>query len=209
MVTTILKAPGQIMPDQLQTNLTYIDVTTSSIGTGGTVYGSVRYRPTAVYDVNPIIGGTTIPGFTELAAFYSFYRVIASSIQARLVNQDSTTAVLCVLVPLNQDPTISPSAATIQSWQMNPYAQQHLISSKGGMDQCTLKHEIATQKMAGTRGIYFDDSYASQVTTTPANNWFWALGVLSEGGVNFTNGVTFQVKMNITVQFYDRKELIT
>lgn len=205
--TLRVKTPGAIVPDRLITTLKYIDVNHSSIGTPATVFGSIRYRPTAVYDIDPTIGGTTVSGFTELAAFYNYYRVHSSHIRVHFVNQDTTTAPLIIVLPLNNDPGSAPSAATIQSWQMNPYNSFKLLSSKGGMDRGVVQNVISTEKFVGTRAVRFDDSYAAPVTAIPVNNWFWGVGVLSEGGVNFTNGLTFQVLLSMVVEFYDRKEL--
>lgn len=203
----IVKNPGAIVPDRLITTLNYIDVNHSSIGNPATVYGSYRYRPTSVYDIDPSIGGTTVAGFAELAAFYNYYRVHSSSIKVHFVNQDTATAPLIIVLPLNNDPGSGPSAATIQSWQMNPYSHFKLLSAKGGMDRGVVFNHITTEKFVGSRAVRFDDSYASAVTTIPSNNWFWGVGVLSEGGVNFTNGLTFQVLLSVRVEFYDRKEL--
>jgi hypothetical protein len=204
-----VRQPGKIVPDKLVTTLSYIDVSHSSIGIPATVAGSFRYRPTAIYDVDPLIGGTTIPGFTELSALYNYYRVHSSTIKGYFVNQDATTAPLIIILPLNSDPGSGPTPTTLQSWEMNPYSKMYLMSSKGGYDRAIITNHMTTKKLVGSQSVKYDDTYASAVTTVPTNNWYWAVGALSEGGVNFTLGVTYQVKIDITVEFYDRKELLS
>lgn len=206
--TLVVRQPGAIMPDRLRVKLMFMDQTVSVIGSGGAaLFASRRYRPTALYDVDPTLGGTTIAGFTALSSLYGYYRVHASSIKLWFSNLDTGTAICCVCLPLNNDPGAAPGIGIIQSWQMNPFTRQAFMSGQGGLDRCKVSNYVSVKKLVGTSAVKFDDSYAATVGSIPVNNVFWAFAVISEDGTTMTKGVSFQVRMTMYCEFYDRKEL--
>jgi len=194
---------GLIMPDRLYTRLRFY-------GLGGynlvaALTASSRYRPSAAYDVDPLIASTATPGFAECAAFYSNYRVTTSTAVVRFVNPSTTVGIQAILVPLNQDPGAVPGAGVIASWPSNPYCKTKVLGC-GGSKAETLSCSMSTEKIFGSKMIYFDDNFASLVTGVPANNWWWAVAVIAPAAT--TAFVTVEFEINMGVEFFSRKELL-
>lgn len=166
-----------------------------------------RYLPSAAYDVDPALGSTSMPGYAELAALYNSYRVNQSRLRVMFMSADPSRNSSGLIVPLNTDPTSSPSAAFINSCSMNPYAKFRMVPSRG--IAMTLSTRMSTEKIFGSKAVYFDDNFSSLVTTIPANNWYWFIGVIAATTVaSSALTVTISVEIELDVEFFCRKELL-
>jgi hypothetical protein len=167
-----------------------------------------RYRPSAAYDVDPVLGSTTMPGFTELAGIYNSYRVTKSKFRFEIVSNDARTGSV-VLIPLNTDPTGAPGATTVESWPMNPYRVYKMIPPTGARP-VILEKTMSTEKIFGSKAVYFDDNFMSLTNTIPNNNWFWAVGIHSPVPIATTAwSCTSLIVITIHVEFFNRKELLS
>ena len=95
------------MPSRLRTTLKYN--TSGILNNAGVVFANVRLKPTDAYDVDPTLGSTSMPGFTELAAIYRYYRVRACLFKADFSNRESFPLMAYVAL-VNQDPGQNSSA---------------------------------------------------------------------------------------------------
>lgn len=195
----------QIMPDRLLTKLTYKGFTGMTIPAAGTNF-SRRWMPTAAFDIDPLLGSTTVVGYTELSAFYNAYRVNSSVLTCRFAN---TTNTPCqgVIVPLNADPGVAPTLPVVQSWENNPYSVVKLVPSTGATIVSSSRY-MSTEKLYGTKMVLYDDNFASLTNTIPVNNWFWAVAILSPGSVAVATTIQVEVDITIQLEFYDRKALL-
>jgi hypothetical protein len=167
---------------------------------------SYRYQPTGAQDVDPALGGITMPGFDEFALVYASYRVLGSRIKCKL-SGISTTPVTVIVVPLNADPGATPTVATIISWRGQPYAISKLTGSAGS-PAIEIENSMTTAKMFGSNMVLSDDNFAALVSTVPVNNWFWAIGIY-QNFVFAAQPVVSDIQILVDVQFYDRKYLAT
>jgi hypothetical protein len=196
-----------IMPDRLYTKLVFSGSGVLTIpALSFTV--AARYRPSSAFDVDPLLGGTIMPGFTELTAIYGAYRVTSSRITVEFVNESTTASCTACVLPLNADPGASPSSATVQSWPGNPYSKYKILPLAGG-PSLDLTNEMSTEKIFGSKMVYFDDSFTAAVTTNPVNNWFWAIGLSTNPAAVANINVSNLLKIEIGLEFFDRKALTT
>lgn len=203
---SLLKLPrrvGLIMPDRMFTRLRFYGLGAQTL-TAAT-NASLRYRPTSAFDTDPNLGSAAVPGFTELAAFYSAYRVTTSKATIRFVNPSATVGIQVVLLPLNQDPGASPPSSTTDFWPANPYAIKKLLGC-GGSRAETLSCTMSTEKIFGSKMVYFDDAFSSAVTTNPTNNWYWAIGIIAPVATTVT--ITLEISIDMGVEFFNRKVLV-
>jgi hypothetical protein len=165
---------------------------------------SVRYRPTAVYDVDPVLGSTSTPGFSEFAAFYQFYRTHSYSYEIDVVSKE-TFPMLAIVTNSNVDP----GTTGIGTYMGNPYTESTLLSGNAG-GPCTKRFvgRYRIVDVVGSIAPETDDSFASLVNTVPTNNTFVTLGIDGIGST-ITNGVTYLLKIRMGVRFYERKILAT
>lgn len=204
-VTKIPRTVDRIIADRMMTRLSYNGLSSFVIAAATSTI-SKRWSPTAVYDVDPAIGGSTCIGFNEMAAFYSYYRTIRSSLRVRFANS-TNSPVQALIIPLNGDPGATPSSTLLQSFVNNPYSKIKMVSGDGS-PVTTLGHRMTTEKIFGSKSIYFDDAFASAVTTVPVNNWYWCVALLSPNTVGSNLTVVVQIEILMDVEFFGRKNLL-
>jgi len=191
-----------IVSDRIITRLAYCGISSLIVPLGGVA--AIRYRPTAVFDVDPVLGSTSVPGFAELAALFFNYRTFMSRIRVRVVSGVAPTSV--VVIPLNADPTGAPSGLTVQSWTSNSFAQYKLVPAQGG-PMTNFEISMSTEKIFGSKMVLFDDNFASSVTTIPVNNWFWAIGGINAAG-GLATTCTLSVEIDMGVEFFTRRTVL-
>jgi hypothetical protein len=200
-LTVVPRASGLIVPDRMYTKLRFFGASTISFVIGDTVHAK-RWRPTAAFDVDPLLGSTATPGFAEFSTFYSSYRVTSSNFRAEFT-QTSTVGLTAIIVPLNADPGATPTFTTAASWASLPFAK-HKMLPPAGSPTVTLSQSMSTEKIFGSDMVYFDDNFASLVTTVPNNNWYWAIGVIASPAVGGLVNVNFMADIELGIEFYDR-----
>lgn len=191
-------------PDRMITTLKFFSAPIPALV--GLSSAAFRYTPTNAFDVEPLLGGITMPGFDEFAAVYASYRVLASRITVKVVGA-SISPLTVIVLPLNADPGASPAVATIIAWRSSPYAKAMMVGT-GGSPAVTIQNSMTTAKIYGSNSVTLDDSFASLVTTGPINNWYWAIGFY-QNVVFAANPVYTDIQIEVDVQFYDRKFLQT
>jgi hypothetical protein len=145
-----------------------------------------------------------MPGFVEFSQLYGSYRVTWSKIIVRFTPTASSQPLLICLVPLNFDLGGTPTPATLVSLPDQPYAKNKLLGVTGS-PSVTLAQEMSTEKIYGSKMIYFDDNFSSPVTTVPNNNWFW--NISSATSVPAASAITNYIdySLSVGIEFFDRK----
>lgn len=193
-----------IVPDKMSVRLSYKGYATLTIAAASSAI-SKRWTPNAAYDMDPLVGSTTVVGFSEFATLYGSYRVLASKMITRLGNTTSTP-VVAVQLPLNLDPGSSPTGTVQQSWLNNPYACTTLVAASGGPIS-RLTSNMSTEKIYGSKMVYVDDNFSAPTTSLPANLWYWALSLQIPSVAGSNIPVTVETEIWIDVDFYDRRIL--
>jgi len=169
-----------------------------------TTGANYRWRPTAAFDVDPALGGTSMAGFAELATYYATYRVYSSTIFASVANTSTVSPIILIVTPYNADPTNSMSVANIIASIENPYAKTR-DSGLLGCPPTTVKNTMTTQKIYGDPAVFYDHNFSSLVTTIPTNNWFWNVAILSPATI--ATAISLHVNVDVDIEFFDRSFL--
>jgi len=196
------RSPQLIISDRIYTKLTFGGFANLTIAAATAVIAR-RYTPSAAYDVDPLVGSTAMPGFAEFAALYNLYRVTTSRITVEFANQ-STSAIKVCVIPLNSDPGSAPSSAVVDFWMLNPYSKVKVLSPVGSPTEA-IRSSMSTEKIFGSKAVYFDDTFAAQVTGIPNNNWFWAIGLQSPVVAAGNLLIAVNIVIDIGLEFYERK----
>jgi len=167
---------------------------------------NVVFEPTFCYDVDPTVGSTAMPFFTELQTLYRYYRTISSKISVTFTNKEAFPLTVFIH-PLNYTIGGNAPPATIQSYLANPLCKETQISATGGIDHATIKHKMTTEGFAGSKWTGTDDLYSGNGTTAPNNNWFWVVGAQSL--VALVNGITVNVVIDITFVSFEENSPTT
>jgi hypothetical protein len=167
-------------------------------------FANYRFRPTAAFDVDPALGGTSMAGFAELSAFYQTYRVSRSTIKVTLINPSATLPVTLIVLPMNADPTNSFGVANIIASRGNPYALSKTSGTEGSRPPVVV-NSMTTKQIFGDAEVLFDHNFTALVSTVPNNNWFWNVCVLSPATI--ATAVYAIVEIEVDCEFYDRNFL--
>lgn len=195
-----------IMPDRMMTRLTYKGMQTFTIS-AGTAGVAARWRPSSAFDIDPLLGSTSTVGFAEMSAFYNNYRVVKSMLSVKAAALSTAAISQIVALPLNADPTGAPTLAVMESWLNNPYSKIRLVPSQGG-PVVSMRLAMTTEKIYGSKMVYFDDNFAALVNTSPVNNWYWAVAVVLSANAGGNFPVQVEIDISIDCEFYSRKALL-
>jgi len=185
----------------MTTRLVYPTQARLYAGASSTV--AVRYCPNNAYDVDPNVGSTSTVGFAEFSTLYGYYRVVSFKYVFELANQD-TIPINCYVSVTNTDP--GTTGASNVYYASNPLGKQVLLAAKGGQDRARLAGSLSVARVAGAP-IESDDDWGALVTSSPANIIFLGLGLRAIDGSNLTSGVSFSLKLEIIIRFYEPKKL--
>jgi len=184
-------------PSRLRATLRFNSFTV--IKNVGFQYSNIRYTPTFAYDVDPLIGSTAMPGFTEWSAIYRQYRTISSKIDVHFSSLETfpTEAIVC---PLNYDPTANVNPGVFI--YANLLSRKKSLGPLTGNGVGTISHEMTTEHIGGTKWLGVADDYSAATSGgSPTNNWFWFIGTF--GTSNGVSGVAASVDVDITLEFYE------
>jgi len=183
------------MPPIFQTKLRFSkQITMVNVASGWT---NIRFSPTAAFDVDPVIGSTAMPGFTELAGIYRFYRVRGSAIKADFGNLDALAGI-AVVCPVNFDPTSN--TTLFQQYLSSRSARMKPLGLSTGAGTAQIVHRLTDRDFGGALSVAID-TYTASVTAIPTNNIWWLVGAYLSAIQ--TNGVFVAVEIDIDVEFFE------
>jgi len=201
---TVVRTVNQVTPDEVDVILTYPAAATL-LNAAGTLKAQ-RWTPNAAYDVDPVLGSTSTPGFAEWAALYTYYRVVSYSIDAEVANLEAFP-ITVYSINSNVDPHTIGSGYI--DYQTQPYSKVAIVGAVSGKGTVRFKHNVSVSKLLGSNAVDTADSLRSLTNAVPADLVYYAIGLFSVTGANMANGVMYQVNIKMNVKFYGRQNLLT
>lgn len=167
----------------------------------GLVYTNRRYIPTYVYDVDPNLGNTAVPGLAEYGAIYRLYRVRGSQVTVTFSNKE-VFPITCYVCPVNTDP--GQNTANFAQYMSNRLSVQGVVGPLTGQGVRSLSCSQSTGDFAGVPDTQQLDTYCGSTNggTAPTNNWYWLVGAITDGTV-LSAGVVINVMINMDVEFFE------
>lgn len=205
--STVVKQPGVIVSDRTFVRLNYLDSTSTKLSSAGNTYGYIRYYANGLYDVNPLLLTSAVPGFNEMMALYENYRVRGCLLKLTFTNQEAVPSIVLVW-PTDQDQTTSVNYQYLQEMVGNAYARYKAVSAKGGMDRGVLKLYISFKKLLGTTNILTSPDYTGTSTTNPSKLMYFNIGAYTMDGSAYTsNSLPFEARLTFYTEFFNRRQL--
>lgn len=186
-------------PRRVRCSLRY--ALTGICNNAGAVFSSRRYIPTYVYDVDPSLGNTAVPGLAEWGGIYRLYRVRGSQIKVTYSNKE-VFPVTCYLCPVNTDPGLN--TANYAYYLSSRLSKQRVVGPLTGNGVCSLTSAHTTGDFAGVPDTQQLDTYCGSTNggTAPTNNWYWQVGLVTDGTVH-SAGVNINVSIDMDVEFFE------
>lgn len=197
----------RILTPSLVTELVFMSTLHSPLNNAGLSYASARFRPSSAFDVDPIIGGTSMPGFNELAGIYGRYRMLKFKLDLIAINNEEFPVNVVAFVT-NFDP--GANYAQVQSQYGNSFARSKFLSPKGGMDRASIHTPWwSAAEITGSDTALVDDSYSSTIATSPTNNTYISIGLWTGNNTALVNGVSIQCVITAQYRFSEVFHLVT
>jgi len=198
--TNLLFNPGRyFMPTRLNTNLTFNKF--SGIVNVGLAYANERFEVTNAFDIDPTIGSTAMPGFTELAGIYRLYRVNGARYRVSFSNSEAFNVVAYVKA-VNFDPGSNTSG--FQAYLSSNDVQLASLGPLTGMNSITLEDTVTVGDFGGVVYTGQSDFYsgATNGSTVPSNN-VWLIAGIYSGGAAQVLGAAISVSITLDIDFYE------
>jgi hypothetical protein len=167
----------------------------------GLAYANVRFEPSFMYDIDPLIGSTAMPGFVELAGMYRFYRIVSSRIHVDFSGLDQIGLVAYVC-PVNFDP--GANSAVYVNYLSNRRCKTGPIGSSTGNSTRSLNAHFSLSDFIGVSHANSAVDYYTGSTTgaaAPSNNVWWMVGAVANNV--FTAGVYTNVRIDVVADFFE------
>ncbi len=162
-------------------------------------YVGVRWYSNALYDVDPLVGSSYVPFFTEWAAMYSYYRVTGYSIHAEITNLEAFP-VACYLVNMNTDPGTSGIG---YDQEATTHGNAWMIGPNTGKSNLSIRKRYSVEQIVGDRISKTDTQFVGTSVANPADLTYVGLGFKSLA--TLTNGVYLTVSIQFVAEFFDSK----
>jgi hypothetical protein len=185
------------MPPRIRTVLRFNE--TKNVNNVGIIFANLRFTPTNAFDIDPVLGSTAAPGFTELSLLYRFYRVIRYKCKTEFSNKE-TFPVLGYICPVNYDPGANTSF--YQNYLSSRSVKKKYMGAISGDSTMSLTQNVDITQFAGIANLQVADTFSSLVTGGPANNIFQNVGIVSAVS-NLVSGVDISVDFDIEIEFYE------
>lgn len=162
---------------------------------------NIRYSASNAYDVDPTVGSTAMPGYTELSTLYRRYRVFSTTLVATFANLEVFPGTVCVC-PVNADPGANVSVP--QPYMSFPGAKTSMVGAVSGDSVRVIRSTASPQTFGGSRYTGADDSYSALVNAGPTNQIWWYIGFFTPtNSLTTTGGVDVNVRLFVTLDFYE------
>jgi hypothetical protein len=206
-LTKVPRTPNagrRILPPEMDIKLAY-QPNKTAINAAASTCG-IRFYANGAYDVDPVLGSTTMPGFTTFigtsstTGLYNYYRVIRTSYDLTICNNEAFP-VRVYTGYTNTDP------GTTGNLQLpgNPMFKSALISAKGGNDRVRFRDTKNIATILGSSGVETEDNFRGTYTANPVDLVYLFVGGNSVAGAFLPNGLSIAGSLTMTIRFYDSK----
>jgi len=157
-------------------------------------------------------GAGSCTGFSQLAAIYSFYKVITCKFRYNVAANENALPVFFGVVCRDIQPstTITTYAIAKDSLELAPTTGIQLVGETSGQGIYRSRwYKINPASVLGNAIEYYAQVSYSNATSNNPTNLIWASFVLYSSlvGTNLTNGVFLDFYLELTTEFYSVKNL--
>jgi len=187
-----------VAPPESDVTLVFVATKQLAIAVAAT---SVRFTPNAAYDVDPVLGSTSTPGFAEWAAIYNMYRVVGVRYHVSFATTEATLP--CVVYTHLSNTDMGTTAnSTITG---NALSKWCVLGVATGPSTVALSDYQTIATIVGTNSVETEDNYRALTNAVPADLTWLGCGAQTLTGGNFTGGVQIFARIEMEVRFFDRK----
>lgn len=183
-------------PDSERQILTY--ATTIAIAPSSQI-GQYTFRGNSCFDPDYTSGGHQPNYYDNKSAIYSRYRVYASQIIVRAINEQVGSALQVTIIPASDITAFTTSTYPLE----HPYARGLALLGVGGLLPAQRTYKMTTEKILGLRGRQIlDEDYGASTGSNPTSVWYWQIVAQNLSSEDVMTSM--QITIRYDVEFYDR-----
>lgn len=192
-----------IVPPKLVTRLKYIVQT--SLYNAGLSIASKQLNANGVYDVDPALATTSVPGFAEFASLYWKYRVLKVKSTCTFINREAFP----MLINLGFENTFFAANTKGKSYFDTKDQKTLLVPQNQTARGVTLSMTKTADQMIGDQEGDASANWANYVNGNPAALYYCsaAADCSITGNVFAAGGVAVRWEVDFWTEFYDFKSL--
>jgi hypothetical protein len=202
----VTRSLGEFIPEQLFCRLRYPDVGVRTNSAGSAA--NWRFRSSA-YDADPLLGGGSLPGFTELATLYGRYRVHGIGIDTVNINMETKPLYIAVWASNEDYGSNLLSTTDVIAFGSNPNAISKIIAPTP-YGEFRYSNYWSMAEITGGQGYLFENDWQALTSTNPANFVFINIGLAPTSGTLTAGlGTHNNTQIEMFVEFFGRRTLVS
>jgi len=184
-------------------NVTMKYIPLGGLNNVGLLAASRQFIANGLYDVDPALGSTAVPGFVEWMSIYQRYRVKKVKAVVDFINLDTSP----VVVNLGFDQQFFAANGKTIGFLAGPHQVTRLIAALGGNPvRLSMKRDL--QQLLGDVSLLSEDNYAGLVGANPVLPLYVSVAISADGtGVALINGVFMRMTIEFETEFYQLRNL--
>lgn len=187
-----------IMPPRIVTTLKYI-VNRNLVNIAGTT-ASMQMNANGLYDVDPALASTAVPGFVEFGAFYQRYKVLKCISKCTFINRETFP----VVINLGFEAlAFAANGKTISYYEMHNQKTQLVPASQTarGITLSMAKSAIEVVGDAVTTGSL---NFTGSPLANPLALWYTSISASTALiGAGFAAGIAIRWELEFIAEFYE------
>jgi hypothetical protein len=190
-----------IVPPSVIVRLKYL--VNRRLNNAGLNTASIQLRANGLYDVDPAIASTPVPGFVEWMTMFQRYRVLKVKSTCRFVALDGS---IPPIVNLGMGNTFhAANAKTIGYFEGSDQKTQIANINNAGIQ---LSMTRSSPEIIGDMEADAEEQYIGTNATNPVNLWFVSIAAdVSYLGAAYVNGLGIRWETEFYAEFYLRRNL--
>lgn len=172
-----------------------------------------EFKVNDVFDPDPLLGGGSVSGYTELNALYNRNIVVSASMRAELYNIEPSIVVFAFLMFRDAQPSITYTtyADLVSAREVAPSTRSIVLGVVTGNGRGVLRTpKLPMSSIVGNTMEYMGDiSYGASASSSPSNVIWGALALYAYTPLSIlTTGVSADISIDFTVRWYSGQKAL-
>jgi len=191
-----------IVPNRIVSRLKYI--CNRILSNTGLNTCSIQFRSNGLYDVDPAVASSSVPGFAEWLTLYQRYRVLKCHTKCTFVNREAFP----VIINLGFDTQPYTANTKVLAYYEGSNQKTQILGTNAASFGTTIEMSRGPE-IVGDNMALNDFGYTGTVASNPSSLWYHSISADASylGTVFTTLGVAVRWETEFETEFFERKSL--
>lgn len=179
--------------------------TSGLLNNAGGFISSVGFNANGLYDVDPRVASTSVPGFTEWMGLYNRYRVLATKYKISLCSRDGITLPFLGCIAWHSV-GIGVNGYT-ENLFSNSLNKRFLVPINPGLAGSVYTDRKMAHDVLGDVNCYTDQNTSGTNASNPLTGWYCTIAFSSISGGAMVNGCFVDIEFEFETELFERRNL--